>query len=108
MLKETTFHSLVKISCGDNVSEVDARPSDAIALAMVTGSPIFVAEDIITRVGIDIPEESGVSALGSGMKNILEEIDGMKSEMKSMVQRRFTQEEVEKAREELIAAVFGS
>lgn len=59
-LKETTFYAIVKIRCGKNVSEVDARPSDAIALAVLTGSPIFVAEDVLERAGADIPPAARV------------------------------------------------
>ena len=36
---------------------VSARPSDAVALAVRTGSPIFGAEDLLDEVGIEIPDE---------------------------------------------------
>ncbi|MGH8869589.1 MAG: bifunctional nuclease family protein [Actinomycetes bacterium] len=37
--------------------EVSARPSDAIALALRTGTPIFGAEDVLSEAGIAIPDE---------------------------------------------------
>jgi bifunctional DNase/RNase len=37
--------------------EVSARPSDAIAIALRTGSPIFGAEDVLEEAGITIPDE---------------------------------------------------
>ena len=37
--------------------EVSARPSDAIALALRTGSPIFGAEEVLDEAGIPIPDE---------------------------------------------------
>ena len=37
--------------------EVSARPSDAIALALRTGSPIFGAEKVLDDAGIAIPDE---------------------------------------------------
>ena len=37
--------------------EVSARPSDAIALALRTGSPIFGAEEVLEEAGIPIPDE---------------------------------------------------
>ena len=36
---------------------VSARPSDAVALAVRTGAPIFGAEDLLDEVGIEIPDE---------------------------------------------------
>ncbi|MFC2070249.1 bifunctional nuclease domain-containing protein, partial [Chloroflexota bacterium] len=73
-LEGYTFYATVKVRCGDVVKEVDARPSDALALAVRTGSPIFVTEDILESVGADIPQATGVSPLGSGVENILSEI----------------------------------
>jgi bifunctional DNase/RNase len=37
--------------------EVSARPSDAIALALRTGTPIFGAETVLDEAGIAIPDE---------------------------------------------------
>ena len=37
--------------------EVSARPSDAIALALRTSSPIFGAEPVLEEAGITIPDE---------------------------------------------------
>ena len=38
-------------------TEVSARPSDAIALALRTGSPIYAADDVLTEAGVAIPDE---------------------------------------------------
>ncbi|HQR78797.1 MAG TPA: bifunctional nuclease family protein [Actinomycetota bacterium] len=40
----------------DGVS-VSARPSDAIALALRTGSPLFAAEHVLDEAGIEMPAE---------------------------------------------------
>jgi bifunctional DNase/RNase len=37
--------------------EVSARPSDAIALALRTGTPIFGAAEVLDEAGIAIPDE---------------------------------------------------
>jgi len=37
--------------------EVSARPSDAIALALRTGSPIFGSTTVLDEAGIEIPDE---------------------------------------------------
>lgn len=36
---------------------VEGRPSDSIALAMRTGSPIFVADEVLDEAGVAIPHE---------------------------------------------------
>ena len=38
-------------------TQVSARPSDAIALALRTGTPIFGAESVLEEAGIDVPDE---------------------------------------------------
>ena len=46
-LKENTFYARIHMSVDGRSLEVDARPSDAIALALRTRSPIFVEEAVI-------------------------------------------------------------
>jgi uncharacterized protein len=46
-LKENTFYATIHLRSNGHEIEVDARPSDAIALALRTGSPIFVEETVI-------------------------------------------------------------
>ena len=47
-LKESTFYAFVCIRIGDQFSVVDSRPSDAIALALRVGAPIFAEESVVT------------------------------------------------------------
>ena len=42
----------------DEGQEVSARPSDAIALALRTGSPILASEELLQEAGIEIPDQS--------------------------------------------------
>ena len=46
-LKENTFYATIHLRSGARTLTVDARPSDAIALALRTRSPIFVEETVI-------------------------------------------------------------
>jgi hypothetical protein len=46
-LKENTFFALVYIGVNGDTIVVDARPSDAIALALRARAPIFVEESVI-------------------------------------------------------------
>ena len=46
-LKDNTFYALVYIDVNGDTVAVDARPSDAIALALRARAPIFVEESVI-------------------------------------------------------------
>ena len=48
-LKENTFFAVIHLQIGDSEVTVDSRPSDAIALALRVGAPIFVEEDVVRR-----------------------------------------------------------
>ncbi|UCD93483.1 MAG: bifunctional nuclease family protein [Candidatus Zixiibacteriota bacterium] len=43
-LKEQTFYARVMLKCDGQMHEIDARPSDSIALALKVKAPIFVEE----------------------------------------------------------------
>lgn len=53
-LRDGVFYAVLDL--GEGV-EVSARPSDAIALAMRTGAPIFGDEQVLEQAGILVPEE---------------------------------------------------
>ncbi len=53
-LRDGVFYALLVFSTG---VEVSARPSDAIALALRTGTPIFGAEAVLDEAGIVIEDE---------------------------------------------------
>lgn len=53
-LRDGTFYASLVLQGTDN--EVDARPSDAIALAIRCGAPIYVAESVIAEAGV-VPNE---------------------------------------------------
>jgi len=46
-LQENTFYALIYLSLNGDTLAVDARPSDAIALALRTRAPIFVEDAVI-------------------------------------------------------------
>jgi len=55
-LQNDTFYARIILDMDGEELEVDSRPSDAIALAVRTGSPIFVADSVMDRAAI-VPEE---------------------------------------------------
>jgi len=46
-LRDNTFYATIYIQSGRELRAVDARPSDAIALALRTEAPIYVEESVI-------------------------------------------------------------
>jgi uncharacterized protein len=51
-LAEETFHARVMLEADGTTHEIDARPSDALALAVRVGAPVFAAEEVLDRAGI--------------------------------------------------------
>jgi uncharacterized protein len=49
-LRDHTFYAKLIIRCNDGLIEVDARPSDAIALGVASETPIYVAESVLKQV----------------------------------------------------------
>ena len=50
-LREGTFFAKIVVKSQGEVRSVSSRPSDAIALAVRIGSPIFAAEDVLDEAG---------------------------------------------------------
>jgi bifunctional DNase/RNase len=53
-LEDDVFYGSVLLTKGGRVFELDARPSDALSLAVGNGVPVFVAETVLARAGIDV------------------------------------------------------
>ena len=51
-LKENTFYATAYVETNNGRKEVDARPSDAIALALKTDAEILVAPHVFTEAGM--------------------------------------------------------
>ncbi|MBN1219218.1 MAG: bifunctional nuclease family protein [Anaerolineae bacterium] len=56
-LKNDTFYARIVMDVNGNSMEIDARPSDAIALAVRVHAPVFVAEEVMEMASI-VPEPS--------------------------------------------------
>ena len=48
-LRDDTYFAILEIRRGDEVIDIDSRPSDAIALAVRTTVPIFVEDKVLNR-----------------------------------------------------------
>ena len=62
-LQENTFYALIYLTVNGDTVAIDARPSDAIALALRTRAPIFVEETVIDNAKtVDFTAEPGDNA----------------------------------------------
>ena len=50
-LKDNTFYATIYITTKKGEVEIDSRPSDAIAVALRVGTPIYVVEEVINQAG---------------------------------------------------------
>jgi bifunctional DNase/RNase len=57
-LRENTFYAKIVLEASTLTQEIDARPSDAIALAVRTQAPIYVAESVLEAAAFVPSEES--------------------------------------------------
>lgn len=68
-LEENTFLADIELVIGDTHKVIDARPSDAIALAVRTDAPVFVAADVLDRAQMTLvpvlPEDGSTAEEGT-------------------------------------------
>lgn len=55
-LRDATFFAQIRVITGGKTLELDARPSDAIALALRVEAPIFVAQEVLDQAQTITPE----------------------------------------------------
>jgi bifunctional DNase/RNase len=91
-LKNNTYYAVIRLRRKLKYWDVDARPSDAIAMAVRGMIPIFVDEEVMT-VGSYEPEEGEKEDKQDAFESVTSELDKMKEELKKAVEN----EEYEKA-----------
>jgi len=64
-LRENTFYARIVVRAADGTVELDARPSDAIALALRTRTKILVARQVIEQSSV-VADPSGTEAESAG------------------------------------------
>ncbi len=75
-LKDNTYYALIHFKFEGREMSIDARPSDAIALSLRLKTPIFVAEEVISKSSqIDLKAEpQDKSEKGKKWQEILESL----------------------------------
>jgi bifunctional DNase/RNase len=72
-LKESTFFALVHIERNGEFFSIDARPSDAMALALRANAPILVEESVLEKSASG--SEEGESDEAERLRKWLEQVD---------------------------------
>jgi bifunctional DNase/RNase len=57
-LQDNTFFATLRLKQGETIKDIDARPSDAIALALRTNTPIWAMEEVIADASIPVDQEA--------------------------------------------------
>ena len=100
-LEAGIFYSQLLFENGTSVIKLDSRTSDAIALALRYGCPVFTTPEIIAKAGILVGHDEG--ALNGPMVNQLPEereqdiLDYSEQELVRMLHEAVEKEEYEKA-----------
>jgi len=71
-LRDSTFFAQIRLITGGRTLELDARPSDAIALALRTEAPIFVAQEVLDQAQTITPDGDDAD---DKVKKLFEQID---------------------------------
>jgi bifunctional DNase/RNase len=76
-LKDATFYAVIHLNSGSGELALDSRPSDAVALAVRSESPIFVMADVLESSAVDMSsiEEDSSSAEKDEWLEMLENMD---------------------------------
>jgi len=56
-LQNDTFYAKIVLEARGGTVEIDSRPSDAVALAVRMDAPIYVADDVMEKAGMEPEEE---------------------------------------------------
>jgi bifunctional DNase/RNase len=59
-LRDGTFFAEIVLTVGDQVRAISSRPSDAVALAVRVGTPIFASEAVLEEAGRDAGDDDEV------------------------------------------------
>ncbi len=94
------FYSELTFTDGDRTVTIDSRTSDAVAIAMRTGSPIYTTPDILSRTGFELE----INEAGGGDAETIEDDDASRDseELHMPKLENYAVEELEKTLSRLI------
>jgi len=98
-LRDGTFYAKLFVEGVSETKEIDSRPSDAIALAVRFGAPIYVEEEVLQEAGIvsedeeEETEEETKKQAEAPVKQFTTKLEQLQSALKEAVEK----EDYEKA-----------
>ncbi len=96
-LRENTYYALISMKLNGHSTDIDARPSDAIALALRMQAPIFVSDEVMAKASVDDKEADEDDIAAAAPVNALDRLElGMK---KAISDERY--EDAAKLRDEI-------
>jgi bifunctional DNase/RNase len=84
-LKNNTYYAVIRLKKKLKYWDVDARPSDAIAMAVRSTIPIFV-DDEVMNVGSYEPDEEEKETKNYSFESVTSQLDKLKSELQKAVE----------------------
>jgi len=100
-LKEGIFYAKLICSNGDKIQEIDARTSDAIAMAVRFNCPIYTYEFILSQAGIMLDE----NAVQTDEPKIIERAPAEKEKKKGKESGEYSSQTIEELKENLMRAI---
>lgn len=96
------YAQLICTDAEGNTHEIDSRTSDAVALAIRFGCPLYTYENIIEETGVTMDKDEETSASGDFKKEAKDEqeeslADNTLSELEAMIKDAITKEDYERA-----------
>ncbi|NLV56701.1 MAG: bifunctional nuclease family protein [Acidimicrobiales bacterium] len=80
-LRDRTFYAEIELHAADGVHRVSSRPSDAIALAVRAGTPIYAEEAVLDQAGFEAePDEDDREEEAEVVEQFREFIDSVSPE----------------------------
>ena len=73
-LRDNTFFATIHLTRNGESLQIDSRPSDAMALALRAGAPIFVEQDVLTK-STGAGDEEGTAQETERLRRWLETVD---------------------------------
>jgi RNA polymerase sigma factor (sigma-70 family) len=108
-LQENTYIATAVLRSGESKHEVDARPSDAMALALRLKSKVYVAEEIMAKAGRDIPPKFRGKLPRKGLQEMAAKLENAKREHEEAMAkfRERREEESQSPTDRLFTLIFG-
>jgi len=85
-VKDNTYYAELHIYRGDAVIQIDARPSDSIAVALRLKAPIFTSENLLGLTSVETGEggEAGAGGPGGGAPGQTLDPDALKTYLQNL------------------------